>query len=287
MPVPSDPRPIGVFDSGLGGLTAVRELFRQLPNESVVYFGDTARLPYGNKSRETVTRFSLEITSFLVRQNVKCVVVACNTASSHALEALRARFDVPVIGVIEPAARAAVSVSPHGRIGVIGTLATVGSHAYAEAIGGIAPGASVIQRACPLFVPLVEEGWLDHPVTRMVADEYLAELRKADLESLILGCTHYPLLAPLLAQQMGPVVTLVDSGAEAARATAVTLAERGQLADGRPPRHQFFLSDEPRRRSFAKVAESFLSRPLPHVTVVDQTDLPWFERTQKPGEERA
>jgi len=287
MPATSDPRPIGVFDSGLGGLTAVREIFRQLPGESVIYFGDTARLPYGNKSKETVTRFSLEITSFLVRQNVKCVVVACNTASSHALEALRARFDLPVIGVIEPAARAAVAVSPHGRIGVIGTLATVGSHAYGDAIEKIAPGASVIQRACPLFVPLVEEGWLDHSVTRMVADEYLAELREANLESLILGCTHYPLLAPLLADQMGPVVTLVDSGAEAARATAAILAERGQLADGRPARHQFFLSDEPRRRSFARVAESFLSRPLPHVTVVDQTDLPWFERTQKPGEERA
>ena len=285
MPATSDPRPIGVFDSGLGGLTAVREIFRQLPGESVVYFGDTARLPYGNKSKETVTRFSLEITSFLIRQNVKCVVVACNTASSHALEALRARYEVPVIGVIEPAARAAVAVSPHGRIGVVGTLATVGSHAYGEVIGRLAPGSIALQRACPLFVPLVEEGWLDHPVTRLVAEEYLAELRQADLESLILGCTHYPLLAPMHADLMGPVVTLIDSGAEAARATALILAERGQLADGRPARHQFFLSDEPRRRSFAKVAESFLSRPLPHVTVVDQTDLPWFERSQKSAEE--
>lgn len=287
MPATHDLRPIGVFDSGLGGLTAVREIFRQLPGESVVYFGDTARLPYGNKSRETVTRFSLEIASFLVRQNVKCVVVACNTASSHALDALRARLDVPVIGVIEPAARAAVAVSPHGRIGVVGTLATVGSQAYAEAIGGLAPGAAVIQRACPLFVPLVEEGWLDHRVTRMVAEEYLAELREANLESLILGCTHYPLLAPLLADLMGPVVKLIDSGAEAARATATTLAERGQLAEAKAVRHQFFLSDEPRRRSFARVAESFLSRPLPHVTVVDQTDLPWFERAHVPGEEHA
>src|SRR6267142_402340 len=156
MPATHDPRPIGVFDSGLGGLTAVRELFRQLPHESVLYFGDTARLPYGNKSKETVTRFSIEIASFLVRQNVKCLVVACNTASSHALGALRQRFDLPIVGVIEPAAKAAVSVSP---------------------------------RACPLFVPLVEEGWLDHHVTRMVAEEYLAELRGAALESLILGCT--------------------------------------------------------------------------------------------------
>ena len=279
MPATYDPRPIGVFDSGLGGLTAVRELFRQLPHESVFYFGDTARLPYGNKSKETVTRFAVEIASFLVRQNVKCLVVACNTASSHALDTLQARFELPVIGVIEPAARAAVAASPRGRIGVVGTLATVGSGAFAHAIGRLAPGATVIQRACPLFVPLVEEGWLDTQVTRLVAEEYLTELRNAHLESLILGCTHYPMLKPLLAELMGARVTLVDSGAEAARATAVLLAERGQLADSREPQHRFFLSDEPRRRSFARVAEAFLSRTLPDVTVVDQTDQPWFMRS--------
>ena len=274
-----DPRPIGVFDSGIGGLTTVRELFQCLPGESVVYFGDTARLPWGNKSKDTVTRFSVEIASFLVRQHVKCVVVACNTASSHALDALRERFDVPVIGVIEPAARAAIAASPRGRIGVVGTLATVGSRAYADAITRLAPAAQVQQQACPLFVPLVEEGWLDHRVTRMVTEEYLAGLRAADLDSLILGCTHYPLLAPALRDYMGPSVTLIDSGAEAARATAALLRERGMLAPaGAAPEHHFFLSDEPRRRSFASVAESFLGRPLPKVTVVDQTDLPWFER---------
>lgn len=284
MPVNGDPRPIGVFDSGIGGLTTVRELFAGLPRESVVYFGDTARLPYGNKSKETVTRFSVEIASFLVRQHVKCVVVACNTASSHALDELRERFGVPVIGVIEPAARAAVAASPRGRIGVVGTLATVGSHAYADAIARLAPAATVLQRACPLFVPLVEEGWLDHDVTRLVADEYLAEMQQADLDSLILGCTHYPLLAPLLHAAMGAGVKLIDSGAEAARATAELLAERGLLAPAGAgePHHHFFLSDEPRRRSFAHVAEAFLGRPLPRVTVVDQTDLPWFERTPAP-----
>ncbi len=275
-----DPRPIGVFDSGIGGLTTVRELFQCLPGESVMYFGDTARLPWGNKSRDTVTRFSVEIASFLVRQHVKCVVVACNTASSHALEALRERFGVPVIGVIEPAARAAIAASPRGRIGVVGTLATVGSNAYADAIARLSPAAEVRQQACPLFVPLVEEGWLDHAVTRLVADEYLAGLRAADLDSLILGCTHYPLLAPLLREYMGPGVTLIDSGAEAARATAALLRERGALApQGASAEHHFFLSDEPRRVSFGKVAESFLGRPLPKVTVVDQTDLPWFERS--------
>ena len=275
-----DPRPIGVFDSGIGGLTTVRELFQRLPGESVLYFGDTARLPWGNKSKETVTRFSLEIASFLVRQHVKCVVVACNTASSHALEALQDRFDLPVIGVIQPAARAAVAASPHGRIGVVGTVATVGSNAYADAIARLAPAAHVQQRACPLFVPLVEEGWLDHDVTRLIATEYLAELKTAGLESLILGCTHYPMLAPLLQAQMGAGVKLIDSGAEAAGATAALLAERGLLAPASraAAEHHFFLSDEPRRRSFTSVAEAFLGRALPKVSVVDQTDLPWFER---------
>ena len=277
MPATHDQRPVGVFDSGVGGLTAVREIFRALPGESVVYFGDTARVPYGTKSRETVTRFSLEISSFLVRQNIKCLLVACNTASSYALEALSRRLEVPVVGVIEPAAAAAVIASPHGRIGVIGTLGTVASGAYPAAIERLAPGTQVISRACPLFVPLAEEGWIAHPVTRAVAEEYLREVRNGNLESLILGCTHYPLLAPLLADLMGPAVTLVDSGAEAARSMAELLRERGQLAAGSSPAHRFFLSDEP--RNFGRIAESFLGGALPSITVVDQTDLPWFERT--------
>ena len=272
-----DPRPIGVFDSGVGGLTAVREIFRALPAESVVYFGDTARLPYGNKSSETVTRFSLEIASFLLRQNVKCLLVACNTASSYALDTLSRRLDVPVVGVIQPAAEAAVQASPHGRIGVIGTIGTVASRAYAHAIERLAPGAAILSRACPLFVPLVEEGWSSHPITRSVAEEYLLELRNGNLESLILGCTHYPLLAPLIGELMGPTVRLIDSGAEAARATARLLHERGQLAPAGSPTHRFYLSDEP--RNFGRVAETFLGASIPAITVVDQTDLPWFERT--------
>ena len=283
MSVTHDPRAIGVFDSGLGGLTAVREIFRALPGESVIYFGDTARVPYGNKSKATVTRFSLEIGAFLVRQNIKCLLVACNTASSHALDALKRQFEIPVLGVIEPAAAAAVAVSPHGRIGIIGTLATVGSGAYPAAIQSLAPGSSLISRACPLFVPLIEEGWLDHPVTRAVAEEYLVELRNGNLESLILGCTHYPLIARLLADLMGPAVRMIDSGAEAARAMAELLGHRGQLSAG-APRHHVFVSDEPRRRSFTRVAQAFLGGALPPLTVVDQTDLPWFERT--PARER-
>ncbi len=275
-----DPRPIGVFDSGLGGLTAVRELFRRLPNETVVYFGDTARLPYGNKSGTTVTRFSLEIAHFLERHDVKCLLVACNTSSSYALDALRSRLAVPVVGVIEPGARAALEASPHRRIGVIGTLGTVGSGAYSRAIESIAPGTTVLQRACPLFVPLIEEGWTRHDATRAIATEYLAELRAGGLESLILGCTHYPLIAPLLAELMGPGVRLVDSGAEAARAVERLLADRGALAPAGAPQHRFFLSDEP--RNFRKVAEAFLERELPPVSVVDQTDLPWYERVPDP-----
>jgi glutamate racemase len=265
-----------VFDSGLGGLTSVRELFRTMPNESVVYFGDTARLPYGSKSSETVTRFSLEISHFLVRQNVKCLLVACNTASSYALDTLARSLDVPVVGVIAPAARAAVTASPHGRIGVLGTLGTVGSGSYPAAIEQLAPGAAVISRACPLFVPLIEEGWITHTVTRAVAEEYLLELRNADLESVILGCTHYPLIAPMLADLLGPAVTLIDSGAEAARAVAELLRERGQLAAKGPPEHRFFVSDEP--RNFTRIAQAFLGRALPPTIVVDQTDTPWFER---------
>jgi len=275
MPATYDPRPIGVFDSGLGGLTSVRELFRVLPAESVVYFGDTARLPYGSKSSATVIRFSLEIASFLVKQNIKCLLVACNTSSSYALETLAQRMPIPVVGVIEPTVRAAVAASPRGRVGVIGTLGTVGSGAYAAAITRALPGAGVISRACPLFVPLIEEGWIDHPVTRTVAEEYLAELRAADLDTLILGCTHYPLITPLLASLMGPVVKLVDSGAEAARAVGLLLRQRGQLAAG-APEHHFYVSDEP--RNFTRIAQSFLGRELPPTSVVDQTDLPWFER---------
>jgi glutamate racemase len=201
--------------------------------------------------------------------------VACNTSSSYALEALSQRLSIPVMGVIEPSVRAAVAVSPRGRVGVIGTLGTVGSGAYALALTRALPGAAVISRACPLFVPLIEEGWIDHPVTRTVALEYLAELRAADLESLILGCTHYPLITPLLASLMGPVTKLVDSGAEAARALGLLLRQRGQLAAGEPE-HHFYVSDEP--RNFTRIAQSFLGRELPPTTVVDQTDLPWFER---------
>jgi glutamate racemase len=284
-----DNRPIGVFDSGLGGLTAVRELFRVLPDERVVYFGDTARVPYGSKSRETITRFSLEIARFLLRQDAKVLLVACNTSSSYALETLKRQFEIPVVGVIDPAAGVAVTTPLSGaaaheprpaRVGVIGTQGTIASGAYARALAQLAPGTHVVSRACPLFVPMIEEGWLGHPVLRQVAEEYLAGLREERLDSLILGCTHYPLILDLLQGVVGPDVRLVDSGAEAALATAGMLRKRGMLAvprEGVPPGHRFFVSDQ--RLDFERVATGFLGRPLPPTVVVDQTDLPWFERS--------
>jgi glutamate racemase len=203
--------PIGIFDSGIGGLTVARAIYEQLPGESTIYFGDTARVPYGPKSPETVRRYSLEILHWLLGQGVKLVVVACNTSTAHALGRLQEESRVPVVGVIEPGARAAVTAARGRAIGVIGTAGTVASKAYVRAITELAPGTRVEQVACPLFVPLVEEGWFDHPAAELIAREYLHPLVKAGIGALVLGCTHYPLLKPLLARVMGPDVELIDS----------------------------------------------------------------------------
>ena len=236
--------PIGVFDSGIGGLTVVRELARQLPNESIIYFGDTARVPYGPKSPDTVRRYSREITSYLQDQGVKAVVVACNTATAHALPDLQAEFSLPVVGVVDPGARAAVEATRGGRIGVIGTAGTVRSGAYERAIHSIDPTLHVIARACPLFVPLVEEGWLDTEPTRLIAREYLAPIADASIDTLVLGCTHYPLLKPLLAAVLGPGVRLIDSAEKTAEQTGVQLRDRGIAANGsRAARYRFIASD--------------------------------------------
>lgn len=235
--------PIGVFDSGLGGLTVAREILRQLPNESIVYFGDTARVPYGPKSPETVARYAVEITDWLLHQGVKAVVVACNTATAHALPLLASTFPVPVIGVVEPGARAAV-LAARGVVGVIGTAGTVASGAYERAMAGIDPNVRVLARACPLFVPLVEEGWIDHPVTRAVAAEYLAPLVEAGMGSLVLGCTHYPLLANVLAEVVGKDTVLVDSAERTAAALRDRLHALNLLAtSGRIVRYRFVASD--------------------------------------------
>jgi glutamate racemase len=266
---------IGVFDSGIGGLTVVQELLRRFPGEPVVYFGDTARLPYGTKSASTVRRFSVENTRFLLNQGVEIVVVACNTSSAVALDTLRQHFEVPILGVVEPGARAAVSATRSGRIGVIGTYGTIASRSYERAIHALRPDAVLSAVACPLFVPLAEEGWIDHPVTRQVAAEYLAPLRQARIDTLVLGCTHYGVLRPSIESVFaGEDVVLVDSAAEVAREVATHLAAGARRPSGGDC--QFYVSDIPAR--FREVGSRFLGRELPAVLLVDQTDLPWFER---------
>ncbi|MEP6691708.1 MAG: glutamate racemase, partial [Gemmatimonadaceae bacterium] len=249
MTSPSESRagaPIGVFDSGIGGLTVVRELMRQLPTESIIYFGDTARVPYGPKSPDTVCRYSLEIAGWLRDHGVKAIVVACNTATAHALPVLRERVDLPIIGVIEPGARAATRTSRTHRIGVIGTAGTIASGAYQRAIHALSPTAVVDAIACPLFVPLVEEGWLDTDATRLIAREYLEPLVGERVDTLVLGCTHYPLLKPLIAETMGDGVALIDSAAETAAETARVLGERNLLRGADvAPIYRFVASDAP------------------------------------------
>jgi len=259
--------PIGVFDSGIGGLTVVRELMRQLPNESIIYFGDTARVPYGPKSPETVLRYSREIVEFLKGEGVKAVVVACNTATAHALPALREENDLPIIGVIEPGSRAAARATSTGRVGVIGTQGTINSRAYEKAIKGVAPETEIIALACPLFVPLAEEGWLDTDVTRLVAEEYLKPVNDARIDTLVLGCTHYPLLKPVIGRVVGRDVRLIDSAEETAAETVATLKSSG-LAHAKTDhaRYRFIASDAPEQ--FLRVGGRFLGSSIDRVETV-------------------
>ena len=259
--------PVGIFDSGIGGLTVAHAIFERLPRESTVYFGDTARVPYGPKSPDTVRRYSLEILHWLLGQGVKAVVIACNTSTAHALETLQAESPVPVIGVIEPGARAAAAASANGPIGVIGTAGTIASNAYARAIQRARPGMAVVQQACPLFVPLVEEGWFEHPAAELIARDYLEPLRRVRVDTLVLGCTHYPLLKPLLQRVVGPTVQLIDSGEETAGAVARTLmAESLAAPEKSGATHRFAVSDDEGR--FRKVGARFIGDRLDHAEVV-------------------
>lgn len=259
--------PIGIFDSGIGGLTVARAIYERLPHESTIYFGDTARVPYGPKSPDTVRRYSLEILHWLLGQSVKAVVIACNTSTAHALEALQAASPVPVIGVIEPGARAAVAAMPAGPIGVIGTAGTIASNAYARAIQAAKPGTTVEQKACPLFVPLVEEGWFDHPAAGLIAAEYLEPLKRARVNVMVLGCTHYPLLKPLLQRTMGPGVRLIDSGEETAATVFAALRSTGLDAPSTAvPEHRFVVSDDEAR--FRQVGSRFIGERLGRAEVV-------------------
>ncbi|MBN1591981.1 MAG: glutamate racemase [Candidatus Coatesbacteria bacterium] len=248
--MPNSSSPIGVFDSGIGGLSVVKALTERLPNENYIYLGDTARVPYGTKTKSTITRFSIQDTRFLLDRGVKMVVVACNSASSASVDALRSEFDIPIIGVIEPGAQAAVKATNSGVIGVIGTEATVNSQCYHREILKLKPGANVIAKPCPLFVPLVEEGWLNDSITRQVAEKYLTELKDAGVDVLILGCTHYPLLAPLLADVMGKGTTIVDSASSVSAAVESLLAEKGlSNTSTSPGRREFHVTDLPAKVS--------------------------------------
>ena len=259
---------VGIFDSGVGGLTVLRELIRVLPQEDTIYFGDTARVPYGTKSPETVTRYAHEITSFLIRRDIKLLVVACNTASAVALASLKRHFPIPVVGVIEPGARRAVEVTRSGRIGVIGTSGTIRSSAYTRAIKRLNPSAEVLTKACPLFVPLAEEGWTDNQVARLTAQTYLQELKDADIDTLVLGCTHYPLLKPVIAEIMGSGVTLVDSAAETARTVAEILRQKKLLRPASETgNHHYYVTDIP--AGFIRVGNRFLGGRLGDVYQVN------------------
>jgi glutamate racemase len=257
--------PIGVFDSGLGGLTVAHAIMRQLPGESLIYFGDTARVPYGPKSPDTVRRYSREISSFLIEQGVKAIVVACNTATAHALPVLREELDVPVIGVVEPGARAAVRATRTGHIGVIGTAGTIRSEAYVRAIRAESADATVIALPCPLFVPLVEEGWTTHEATRLIAREYLAPFLGDAVDTLVLGCTHYPLLKPMIAEIVGPDVRLIDSAEETAADTRRMLAANELESREGEASYRFIASDDPQQ--FLTLGRRFFGASIERVEI--------------------
>jgi len=265
QPAPSCP--IGVFDSGIGGLTVVRALMERLPFESIVYFGDTARVPYGVKSPETITQYATQITQFLLKQDVKLLIIACNTMAAVAYQAVKNLSQVPVLDVIEAGAREAISETRTKIIGIIGTPATINSNAYARAIHRRDPNIRVFSQACPLFVPLVEEGWLNHPVTLLTAQEYLRPVLAEHIDTLVLGCTHYPLIKPLIREVAGPGIQLVDSAEAMAAITAQLLNETNSGNSARTsPEYRYYVTDVPYH--FQTIGESFLGRTLSHVEVV-------------------
>ena len=257
--------PIGIFDSGIGGLTVARQIHQLMPNEDLVYLGDTARVPYGTKSPGTVVRFACEDTQFLLQQNVKAVVVACNTCSAWALPMLERKFKIPIFGVIIPGVLDALAKSRSGRIGIIGTNATIRSKAYSNGLIARLESAAVFARACPLLVPLVEEGWLNHPVTSTVLHEYLEPILKHRIDTLILGCTHYPLLKRAIRKLVGTKVVLVDSAEACAQYVRNQIRERDLLSrKKRAGVIQPFVTDE--TDQFASLAKRFFGLP---------TEPPW------------
>ena len=270
--------PVGVFDSGVGGLTVAREIMRNLPSEKIVYFGDTARVPYGSKSKDTVIRYSSQIVHFLREQNVKAIVIACNTASAFALEAVQDKLDIPVIGVIEAGARVAAEETNNKRVGVIGTVGTVGSGIHESYLKRLDPEITVIGKACPLFVPLVEEGWLHDPVTVEVASRYLQELKDEQVDTLILGCTHYPLIRSTIQEVMGEKVRLVNPAYETALELKSLLTKMDLLSSGEQQAefpYRFYVSD------LADEFKEFANSILPYdVTMTRKIDIEKYEEKQ-------
>ncbi len=265
-------KPIGVFDSGIGGLTVVRQLLNTLPNENIIYFGDTARVPYGSKSNETIIEYSIQDAQFLFKKNVKAIVVACNTASSVALLALREKFQLPIIGMIEPGAKMSVNSTKKNKIGVIGTRSTINSKAYSKAITKLNSQIDVIEKACPLFVPLAEEGWIDHKATYEIAEEYIKELNEYDIDTLVLGCTHYPILSKVIQEVIGKDVKLIDSGIAAAILVKEELIRYDLLSNSYAlGNYDFYLSDFPVK--FKEIAEMFLGRKIKEIFKVDLEQL--------------
>jgi glutamate racemase len=261
-------RPIGVFDSGVGGLTVAKELFRQLPNEDIIYFGDTARVPYGIKSRETVIRFSIENILFLLKQDVKLICVACNTVSSVALPEIKNHFRVPLVGVITPAVREAVYATQNKRVGVIGTKGTINSRTYENEIRQLDPEVNVTAVACPLFVPLVEEGWTKGNVVVDIVRKYLEPLKQARVDTVILGCTHYPLLKPVIEEIMGGGVALIDSAKQVAIEVKKILSGENMLnKKNHRGKHKFYVSDNP--EWFSGLAKRFLGKSVPDARKVN------------------
>ncbi len=262
--------PVGVFDSGVGGLTVAREIARQLPNENIVYFGDTARVPYGSKSQNTIIRFSEQIIRFLKTKQVKAIVIACNTASALALDAVRDEFGIPIIGVVIPGARAAVEATKNRKIGVVGTDATVQSGMYTKIIQGMAPDVTVIEKACPLFVPLVEEGFKEHVVTQEVIEYYLESMRSTDIDAMILGCTHYPLLRSKIREYMGEEIQIVNPAYETAMDLKRILHEQDMENDGATEEHSrysFYVSDAAEK--FRRFANTVMPFDVPTTNVVN------------------
>ncbi len=265
--------PIGIFDSGVGGLTVAKEVFKILPGEDVVYFGDVGRTPYGGRSKEIITSFTAQDVSFLVEQKVKFIICACNSASSVALDEVSSGYDIQMIGVIEPGARAAVEKTRSGKIGVIGTHATISSNAYARFVHTIDPALKVFSLACPLFVPLAEEGYVDKKATRLIAQDYLQTMLDVEIDTLVLGCTHYPMLKSVIADVMGESVTLIDSGEETARVAHRMLTDANLLNPRTTEKpnligeHKYFVSDVPQR--FSMVASRFLEQEIGNITRID------------------